>query len=74
MMRFMVPEFKSYVRQPQLVRLGRTDSGQHGLFTGGFLAWPLSESDYLVLSSDRRVLKDYADKRGFDLYPLETEE
>lgn len=59
---------------PQRVRLGRTESGQHGLFSGGCLAWPLSESDYWALSSSRKTLKAYAEARGFELYPPDADD
>lgn len=55
------------VFHPQRVHLGRTQSGQPGLFSGGVLAWPLSDSDYWALSSSRHTLKAYAEARGFTL-------
>lgn len=68
------PQFKSYVQQRQQVRLGRTQSGQHGLFTGGFLAWPLSPEEHAALSAmPYHELRSYVQRRGFDLYPASTD-
>ena len=58
----------------QTVRLGRTRSGQHGLFSCGMLAWPLSESDYWALSSSRKTLRAYVEARGFALEPQDPDE
>ena len=35
--------------QKQKVHLGVTKSGQYGLFTGSYLAWPLTEDQYQSL-------------------------
>lgn len=36
------------VWQNQQVHLGRTESGQHGYFTGRMLAFPLTPEEYVV--------------------------
>jgi hypothetical protein len=61
------------VFHPQTVRLGRTISGRAGLFSGGCLAWPLSDADYWALSASRSTLKAYAEARGFELEPQAIE-
>lgn len=58
----------------QTVHLGRTQGGTPGLFTGHTLAYPISDSDYWAFSSDRRVLKAYAERIGFVLDPQVIED
>jgi hypothetical protein len=49
----------------QRVALGITQSGQHGLFTCGYLACTLTAEQYAQFSADRDALEEYATRRGF---------
>jgi hypothetical protein len=55
----------------QQVSLGVTQSGQHGLFTGGFLAFPLTKEQYERFADMRPGTKDalkaFCEQRGFEL-------
>lgn len=53
----------------QLVKLGVTQSGIPGLFTGGYLAWNLTPEQYVQFLSDRAALIAFAEKRGFEVMP-----
>lgn len=53
---------------PQTVRPGVTPSGQHGLFSCGFLAHPMSREAYDAFRSwPQREQRAYANARGFEL-------
>lgn len=49
----------------QQVTIGKTISGKWGLFTGGFLAWPLQFEDVLFFHGNDAALHSYCQQRGF---------
>lgn len=49
----------------QPVTIGRTVSRRWGLFTGGYLAWPLSDEDVLHFAGNDASLHEYCKRRGF---------
>lgn len=51
----------------QIVNLGVTLSGARGLFTGGYLAMPLTPEQYDKFSADTEALKAYCARLDFQL-------
>lgn len=49
----------------QEVTIGRSQSGKWGLFTGGFMAWPVQWEDVLFFHGNDDALRSYCEKRGF---------
>lgn len=50
----------------QLVSIGRSLSGAWGLFTGGFMAWPLTLEDVLFFEGNDIAVHEYCRRRGFE--------
>jgi len=46
--------------------MGKTQSGTWGLFTGGFLAWPLYLIDVMYFQNHEDELAKYCKARGFE--------
>ena len=49
----------------QPVTIGKSMSGLWGLFTHGFMAWPLQLEDVLFFSGNDAALHAYCEHRGF---------
>lgn len=49
----------------QEVSLGRTQSGRPGLFTGGFMAMPLSEDEHARMQADPAYYRAKCARWGF---------
>ncbi len=51
----------------QKVHLGQTESGRYGFFTNGYLAMPLTDEEFAVLSESSALAKAKAEQLGFEL-------
>ena len=49
----------------QIVTVGKSMSGHWGLFTGGFMAWPLQWEDVLFFHGNDAAVYEYCKRRGF---------
>lgn len=49
----------------QTVTIGKSQSGKWGLFSSGFMAWPLQFEDVLVFANDHEAAAEYCNRRGF---------
>jgi hypothetical protein len=56
---------RSGVFHPQKVHLGVTHGGRCGLFTGGRLAWPLTDEKHDAFVKDKAALIAYVERMGF---------
>jgi hypothetical protein len=56
----------------QTVSLGRAQSGAYGLFTGHYMAWPLTPQEYSMLNAQPALAEAYCKGRGFQFKSEES--